>query len=180
MRMGLKAGSGGSPVRRGGAWACASLATVVSAAAVGVVALAGCNSATSATTGATSSATATSPTATSTATSTATGKAAYCGDRANLENSIKGLTSLNASSGVSGLKTQVNTVVDDATKLVNSAKGYFPSQTSAITSSVDALKTSVSGLSSNPSASQIATITTDAASVVTSVQSFMSASASKC
>ena len=75
---------------------------------------------------------------------------AYCADRTNLENSIKGLTSLSSSSGVSGLKTQVTAVVNDATKLVSSAKGDFPSQTSAITSSVDTLKSSVSGLTAQP------------------------------
>jgi hypothetical protein len=107
-------------------------------------------------------------------------KPAYCGDRTNLENSIKGLTSLNVSSGVSGLKTQVTTIQSDASTLVSSAKGDFPSETSAITSSVSALKTSVGALSSSPSALQIATVTKDAASVVSSVKTFMDASNSKC
>lgn len=107
-------------------------------------------------------------------------KPAYCGDRTNLENSIKGLTSLTASSGVSGLKTQVTTIQSDATTLVSSAKSDFPTETSAITSSVEALKTAVAGLSSSPSAAQIATVTKDAASVVSSVKSFTDASSSKC
>ena len=42
-------------------------------------------------------------------------KPAYCTDRTNLDNSVKGLTSLNASSGVSGLKSQVKTIQSDAT-----------------------------------------------------------------
>ena len=67
-------------------------------------------------------------------------KPAYCTDRTNLNNSIKGLTSLTASSGISGLKSQVNMIQSDATAVVNSAKSDFPSETSAITSSVDALK----------------------------------------
>jgi len=107
-------------------------------------------------------------------------KPAYCTDRTNLNNSVKGLTSLTASSGVSGLKSQVNTIQSDATALVNSAKSDFPSQTSAITSSVDALKSAVAALSSSPSAAQIATVTTDAASVVSSVKSFSDASSSQC
>ena len=41
-------------------------------------------------------------------------------------------------------------VQTNATALVNSAKSDFPSQTSAITSSVDALQNSVASLSSNP------------------------------
>jgi hypothetical protein len=119
--------------------------------AAGVVALAGCSS-----------------------------KPAYCTDRTNLENSVKGLTSLTASSGVSGLKTQVQTIQSDATALVNSAKSDFPSQTSAITSSVNALKSSVAALASSPSALQIATVTKDAASVVSSVKTFTDASSSSC
>jgi hypothetical protein len=120
--------------------------------ATGVVALAGCSSS----------------------------KPAYCADRTSLETSIKGLTSLNVSSGVSGLKSQVAVIQSDATALVGSAKSDFPSQTSAITSSVDAPKNSVAGLSSSPSAAQIATVTKDAASVVSSVKNFTDATSSQC
>jgi hypothetical protein len=107
-------------------------------------------------------------------------KPAYCTDRTNLQNSVKGLTSLNSSSGVSGLQSQVKQIQSNATTLVNSAKSDFPSQTSAITSSVNALKSAVAALSSSPSAAQIATVTKDAASVVSSVKNFMDASNSKC
>jgi hypothetical protein len=106
-------------------------------------------------------------------------KPAYCTDRTNLQNSIKGLSNLSAS-GVSGLKTQVNQIQTDATAVVNSAKGDFPTETSAITSSVSALKNSVAALSATPSAAQIATVTRDAASVVSSVKNFQNASNSKC
>jgi hypothetical protein len=105
---------------------------------------------------------------------------AYCGDRTNLENSVKGLTSLNLSSGVSGLKAQLDKIQQDATTLVNSAKSSFPSETSAITSSVNALKNSVGGIAANPSAAQVSTITTDAKNLVNSVNSFMNASSSAC
>lgn len=143
------AGSGGSRIRQGDAWARVLLALVV---ASGVVALAGCSSS----------------------------KPAYCADRTSLENSVKGLTSLNVSSGVSGLKSQITTIQSDATALVSSAKSDFPSQTSAITSSVDALKSSVAALSSSPSAAQIATVTKDSAGVVSSVKSFTDATSSQC
>jgi len=103
-------------------------------------------------------------------------KPAYCTDRTNLENSVKGLTS----NGVSGLKSQLKQIQSDATTLVNSAKDDFPSETSAITSSVSTLKSSVAALPSSPSAAQIATVTKDAASVVSSVKSFTDASNSKC
>jgi hypothetical protein len=105
---------------------------------------------------------------------------AYCADRTNLENSVKGLSSLNASSGVSAWQAQVKKIQGDASTLVSSAKSDFPSQTSAITSSVNALKTSVAALSPSPSAVEITTVTANAASVVSSVNSFKNASNSKC
>ena len=104
----------------------------------------------------------------------------YCADRTNLQNSVKALTQLNVSSGVSALKSHVTQIQQDATTLVNSAKNDFPSQTSAITSSVNALKNSITGLSSSPTAAQVATITKDGRSVVTAVNSFMDASNSAC
>lgn len=127
-------------------------ARVVCIAAVGLVAIAGCGS----------------------------GKPAYCTDRSNLENSIKGLTSLNPSSGISGLNSQLSKIQSNVTALVNSAKGDFPSETSAIKSAVASLESAVKGLSSNPSAGQIATVTSAASSVVSSVNSFTNATSSKC
>jgi hypothetical protein len=87
------------------------------------------------------------------------GPPAFCSDRTNLQNSVKGLTSLTISSGVSGLKSQVQKIQSDAAAMVSSAKSDFPSEISAITTSVDALKSSVAALSSSPSAGQIATVT---------------------
>jgi len=103
-------------------------------------------------------------------------KPAYCTDRANLENSVKGLTSV----GISQLKSQLTQIESNATALVNSAKSDFPDQTSAISSSVTALKNSVSALPSSPTALQLATVTKDAASVVSSVKSFYDATSSQC
>jgi hypothetical protein len=105
---------------------------------------------------------------------------AYCTNRTSLENSVKGLTHLNVSSGISGLQAQLKKIESDATALVNSAKGDFPSQTSAITSSVDALKTAVAQVSSGPTAANIAALTTAAGGVVTSVKNFTDATNSKC
>jgi hypothetical protein len=107
-------------------------------------------------------------------------KPAYCSDRTNLENSVKNLPSVVSSSGISGLQTQLTTIKTDATSLVNAAKTDFPTQTSAVKSSVDALQSAVKALPSSPSASQIAAIAADAASVTSSVKSFVDASKSKC
>ena len=106
-------------------------------------------------------------------------KPSYCTDRANLQNSIKGLTNLNGS-GISGLKSQLTQIQSDANALVNSAKSDFPNETSAISSSVSALKNSVTALPSSPSVVQVATVTKDAANVVSSVKSFTNATSSQC
>ncbi len=87
---------------------------------------------------------------------------------------------MNPSSGVSGLQSQLKKIQADANTLVSQAKGDFPSQTSAIKSSVDAFSSSVTSLSANPSASQIATVTKDASNVASSVSGFDNATSSKC
>jgi hypothetical protein len=107
-------------------------------------------------------------------------KPAYCSDRTNLENSIKNLPSVTSSSGISGLQTQAKTIESDATSLVNAAKSDFPSQTTAVKSSVDTLQSALKALPSSPSAAQIAALAADSASVVSSVNSFVDASKSKC
>ena len=107
-------------------------------------------------------------------------KPAYCSARTNLENSIKNLPSVASSSGISGLQTQAKTIESDATSVVNAAKSDFPSQTSAVKSSVDALQSALKALPSSPSATQIAALAADSASVVSSVNSFVDASKSKC
>jgi hypothetical protein len=107
-------------------------------------------------------------------------KPAYCSARADLENSINGVSSLSPSSSVSALQAQFQKVKTDANKVVTEAKGDFPTQTSAIKSSVDGLTSAVNALTANPSASQIATVISSASNVVSSVKSFVDASSSKC
>jgi hypothetical protein len=107
-------------------------------------------------------------------------KPAYCSARTNLENSVKGLTSLTLSSGISGLQAQLKTIQSDASSLVSSAKSDFPDQASALTSSVDALTSAVKTLPSSPSAGQVATVAGAGASVVNSVKAFVDATSSKC
>src|SRR5438067_2079164 len=98
-------------------------------------------------------------------------KPAYCSARKDLESAVKGLTSLNISSGVSGLEAQLKKIETSATKVVSQAKSDFPNQTQAIRSSVDSLTAAAKGLPSNPSAGQIATVAADASKVVSSTKS---------
>src|SRR6185436_12915596 len=104
----------------------------------------------------------------------------YCADRSQLESSIKDLTNFSPSNGVSGLQSQLSTIQSDANQLVASARGDFPSETSAIRSSVDALENDVRALPSSPSASQIASLAANATSVVSAVSGFVDATKSAC
>jgi hypothetical protein len=108
------------------------------------------------------------------------GKPAYCSDRTTLQESVKDLPTATSSSGISGLTSQITTIKSDAASLVDSAKSDFPSETSAVKSSVDTLSSAVKALPSSPSATQIAAIGANAASVVSSVNGFVDASNSKC
>jgi hypothetical protein len=108
------------------------------------------------------------------------GKPGYCADRDKLESSIKDLTNLSLSGGLSGLQSQLRTIQSNATTLVDSARSDFPSETNAIRTSVNALTADVRALSSNPTPSQVASIASDASSAVRSVTSFTDASSSKC
>jgi hypothetical protein len=107
-------------------------------------------------------------------------KPGYCADRSQLESSIKDLTNLDPSQGVSGLQTKLRTIEQDAKTLVASARSDFPSETSAIRSSVDALSTDLRALPSNPSVAQIGSLATDASSVVSAVSGFVEATKSQC
>ena len=107
-------------------------------------------------------------------------KPAYCSARADLENSINGVSSLSPSSGVSALQTQFEKIKTDADKVATQAKSDFPAQTSAIKTSVDALTSAVNALTANPSATQIATVASAASTAVSSIKSFVDASRSKC
>lgn len=107
-------------------------------------------------------------------------KPAYCTDRTNLENSVKGLTSLNVSSGISGLESQLQKIQSSANSAVNSAKSDFPTETTALKSSVTSLENAVKGVTSSPTAGQITSIATAASGLVTAVNNFVNATKSKC
>jgi hypothetical protein len=128
------------------------------AAAVGLVAVAACGSSSAST----------------------SSRPAYCSDRTSLQNSVKGLTSLNASAGISGLQSQAKKVQTSANRLANATKSDFPSQSNALNASITALENSVRALASDPSATNIGTVTKDAGNVVSSAGKLVSATSSKC
>jgi len=107
-------------------------------------------------------------------------KPAYCSDRTKLENAVKDLPSATSGGGVSGLSAQLATIKSDATALAGSAKSDFPTESSAVKSSVNALESAVKSLPSSPSTAQVAGIAGASAGVVSSVHTFVDASKSKC
>ena len=107
-------------------------------------------------------------------------KPGYCSDRSQLESSIKDLTNLSPSNGISGLQAQLQKIQRNANTLVASARDDFPSETNAIKTSVDRLESDVRALPSNPSTAQIASLASDASSVVSAVSGFVDATKSKC
>jgi gas vesicle protein len=101
----------------------------------------------------------------------------YCSDRGNLESSVKGLTSI---SSLSALQSQLKQVESDARTLVASAKSDFPTQTSAIDSSISSLSSAIDALPPAPSAGQLAALVPQAQAVVSAVSGFDDATSSEC
>ena len=108
-------------------------------------------------------------------------KPSYCGKVDNLESSIEGLSNVNVQkNGRGAAKSQVQKIQSDVNAVVSSAKSDFPSQTSALSSSYDKFKASLSKLPSNQNAKQIATVTSDGAALVSAVKSLKDATNSNC
>lgn len=109
-------------------------------------------------------------------------KPGYCSDRSNLQQSLKDLGNAKVlqSGGVQQLKSQLQKIGTEAQKLASSAKSDFPTESSAVESSVTGLKTSVEQLPASPSAAEIAGLAGQAKAVVTAFDAFKKATDSKC
>jgi outer membrane murein-binding lipoprotein Lpp len=104
----------------------------------------------------------------------------YCAKADDLELAVQDLKEVNLSKGVSSLTSAVSKVQSTASAAVAAAKKDFPTETGTIDSSVSALGTTVNQLPSSPSATQIATLTVQIASVVSAVNGFVSQTKKKC
>lgn len=104
-------------------------------------------------------------------------KPSYCSKVSDLQKSVQNLTSVTS---VSGLTNQLSTIESKAKETVNAAKSDFPSETSAVTNSLNALQATVKQLPQSPSAAQIATLTKQAGATVTAIKDLASATSSKC
>jgi copper chaperone CopZ len=105
----------------------------------------------------------------------------YCKAREDLKSSIAGLSRVDIrQGGVDSIKAQLQKVQGDAQALVSSAKSDFPKETGAISSSIDALRHSVSSLSSSPSLADVTQLATQVSSAASAVKSFDKAASAKC
>ena len=108
-------------------------------------------------------------------------KPAYCSSVSNLEKSVTNLKNVNViSSGTSGLSSALQEVESSAKSVVSDAKGDFPTETTDVTNSLNALSTSVKQISGTPSAGAIAQIATQVSASVSAIQNFVNSTKSKC
>lgn len=108
-------------------------------------------------------------------------KPAYCGDRDQLEQSVKGLTDISPSAGsVSAYQDQLNEIQDNAGKTLDSARQDFPEETDAVESSIGRLADTIENLPKSPSTSDILMIVGEGASLASAVQQFNQATKSAC
>ena len=108
-------------------------------------------------------------------------KPAYCSNVSDLQQSVTDLKSLQLNSAVvSTLQTDLQKVQSNANAVVSSAKQDFPSQTSALESSVSSLSATVKQLPPSPTPQQLLSLVPQVDSVVTAAQGFSSATKSAC
>lgn len=108
-------------------------------------------------------------------------KPAYCSNVSDLQSSVNDLKNVQLNTGaVSTVKTDVQKIQTNANAVVSSAKQDFPSETSALKSSVSTLSSAVKQLPSSPTAQQLAALVPDISSTVTAAKNLSSATKSAC
>jgi hypothetical protein len=109
-------------------------------------------------------------------------KPSYCSDVSDLRKSVDDLKNiqLSGSDSVSTLQTQLEEVQGDANAVVSSAKKDFPSETSALKSSVSGLSSAIEQLPASATAEQLAPLAPMVRSVVTASKDLDTATTSAC
>ncbi len=108
-------------------------------------------------------------------------KPAYCSNVSDLEGSIAEIKDIELDSGaVSTLQTDLEKVKTNADAVLSSAKQDFPSETSALKSSVSSLSTAVNQLPPTPTPQQLLALTSGIESTVTAAKELSSATESAC
>jgi hypothetical protein len=146
-------------------------------AACGLALLAGCASGTtSPASSPPAAASATSPSA-----SAPPSGSALCANADALRASVNQLRQVKVQAGaVSQITADINDVRAALTKLVNDAHGQWQAQTSALSSALDTLKTSVSSLGASPGVSTVSGVVSALGQVNTAAQSLLAAVNTDC
>ena len=106
----------------------------------------------------------------------------YCSDVTDLKDAVSGLTSVKVTeNGVSSLKTAADKVVTSGEKLVTDAKSAFPSETTALNTSLAALKSTAQQLGDPATAkAALPAVPAEIVGVKTAFDGLQSAVKSKC
>ena len=105
----------------------------------------------------------------------------YCSKVSDLQQSVNDLKGVQLQSGaLSTIQTDVQKVQSNATAVVSSAKQDFPTQTSALQSSVSTLSATINALPSAPTPQQLLPLAPQIRSVGTASQDLSNATNSAC
>lgn len=108
-------------------------------------------------------------------------KPAYCDDRDQLEQSVKGLTDISpGSDSVPAYQSQLNEIKANAKKTLDSARSDFPQETDAVETSLSDLSDTIENLPKSPGTSDILMVVGEGASLASAVQQFSQATDSAC
>jgi hypothetical protein len=108
-------------------------------------------------------------------------KPEYCSNVSDLQQSVDDLKGVQLESGaLSALQTDVQNVQGNVDAVVSSAKQDFPSETSALESSVSSLSTSIEQLPASPTPQTTAAVARTVNSVVTAAQGLEGVTSSAC
>jgi hypothetical protein len=105
----------------------------------------------------------------------------YCGDRQDLRDGVDQLSEVDVrADGVGAMRDQLRTIQADAKTLTASAKSDFPEETSALSTSIDGLRSAVQSAQSPPGADDVARIGISVAATVKAVKAFDDATSKEC
>jgi hypothetical protein len=148
------------------------------ACGLALLAAAGCGSSSASSAGAPASAASSSASA---ASSPAPASSALCADAAALRASLDKLRHVNVGTGmVTDITADLNDVKTALTALVNDAHGQWQAQTSALSSALDNLRTSVSNLAAHPGAGAVSGVVAALGKVNTAAQNLLAAVNTSC
>jgi hypothetical protein len=158
---------------------------IVAVALLAGISLAACGSSATSSTGSSASPSVTSPSATgatgATASPTPSDTSAVCQAAAALRDSVSTLTHVNIGTGtVSEIISDLGNVQAKLTALTAELHDTFKTQTNAVTSALDTLKTAASNLRAHPSASTITSAATAVGGVTAAVSSLLTSLGPRC